>query len=96
MTSVIKLSPNNETLKFNDNLSLFDYTLFIKNSYVLNINISIKDDSQIHTRNLFLSALGDLIFKRALFPSSFPALITNERRPRLDILGRRLYIVHLE
>ena len=45
---------------------------------VLNTDISIKGGCKIHSRNLFLSSLGDLPFKVASLPSYSPAFITNE------------------
>ena len=55
-------------------LSACDHTLFINNSYFLNIIISIRDVSKIHARNVFLSTLKDLVFWRARMEEARSAL----------------------
>ena len=78
---------NNETSEYN-NISQCDYKLFIKYLHVSNINISIKNGSKLHPRNLFLSSLGDLLFKGTLLLSRSPAFVNNTRQSSGTVLVR--------
>ena len=70
-------------MKFWSLIIIFLYVIIhflIKHLCVLNNNISIKDGSKIHSIDLFLSSLRDLLFKATLLPCRCLVFMANEIR----------------